>query len=168
MTFEQCPGVHIGSTLARTYNAVKINKSLCFSRKISPPAMSGDRTTVAAVCSASHRCHYGIQTWSEEGLNTNTVKKKEIALPLTCSCSCCRRLLFHLCVVIRPARWDESTATSSSNYFAVKHTRLPLTRQVESYPCVTRRPVARVSASLTRNYALFAFTFAYKQRRPVR
>lgn len=49
-------------------------------------------------------------------------------------------------------------------------TKCPVTRQgnlIPVLPRVSQCPVARVSALLTRNNALFLVTFAYKQRRPV-
>lgn len=64
--------------------------------------------------------------------NVERRHKLYVALPLTCLCLCCRRLLFHLCVVIQAARWDESTATSSSNYFAVKTHRIAWKKKKKS------------------------------------
>ncbi len=84
----------------------------------------------------SQCCRYGVRNVDRKQAWTKT-RMNKIALHWP-ACFCCRRLLFGLCVVIQAARWDESTATSSSNYFAVKHGRFSSCPSGESYPRVTR------------------------------
>lgn len=103
--------------------------------------------------------------------NVERRHKLYVALPLTCLCLCCRRLLFHLCVVIQAARWDESTATSSSNYFAVKTHRIAWKKKkkvgsslIPVSHGVPQFPVARACASLSGNNASFVFTFAHEKK----
>lgn len=84
-------------------------------------------------------------------------REQKSALPLTCWCSCCWRLLFHLCVVIPAARWDGSTATSSpNNYFAGNHNRFPDILQeslISTMSRVPQRSLDPLSASPVRKNA---------------
>lgn len=165
-------GINISSTCAVQPREKNTQYLFVFNKteKITPPpAMSGDRTAPPWLWLLLDVPTLSIR--DRQNRNVERRHKLYVALPLTCLCLCCRRLLFHLCVVIQAARWDESTATSSSNYFAVKTHRIAWKKKkkvgsslIPVSHGVPQFPVARACASLSGNNASFVFTFAHEKK----